>query len=499
MPDPEATVPGYAGRASELRAQIRDLIRKGRRDRGMSQAELGSALGSNRFLIIRIEKGERDVTVDEAAELDRVLELSQLETLARRLHKAAGNSDNQRDSVVSSLLRETPALESVTIVAADDLDVFGMIYDAGRDTMRLEAREIKVVFPSAQREIALYGRESLWGYYEYQIKHLADLQSGETGALGNLQIYESDRVVGSVVIAGTRTGIRSVFWPPVQTADGISGNGLPVMLTDSNETGERLRAHVDYLLEHSEPLRTNEALCRMDKSSPDPSFTRYFAVGTDDEEDVADDEGFAVSLVLATALCPRRHYGVGKRVILYKRPSSRHDHGLLSLFSNNVDDVDIRGARALEGSGRLDRIRSTRGALAATLDVNDYLTGKGGIIPDLAFQLAAARELKMFGLDIDSERLRRVELPPELRLIHKSGPEGEHRAAVVPHLFILDLDPSGPDPELDVLSTAADSEVIGIDDIAEFAASGRLNSFLVSAKEIGFLTELMNGIGVAKR
>lgn len=499
MRDAEVDVPVSTDRANELRAQIRDLIRQTRRDRGMSQAELGSALGSNRFLIIRIEKGERDVTVDEAAELDRVLELTQLAGLARRLHKAAGNSENQRDPVVSSLLRDSPALESVSIVVADDLDVFSTIYDPGRDAMRLDAREIRIVFPSAERERQLFGGNPLWGYYEYQIKHLTDLQGGENGPAGNLQVYESDRVTCSAVVASTRTGTQSVFWPPVQAKDGIRGAGLPVMLTDSNETSERLKAHVEYLLEHSEPLRTNEALCRFDDDSPDAQFTRYFAVGTDEEDDVARDEGFAVSLVLAAALCPRRHYGVGIRVILYKRPSSRHDHGLLSLFSNNVDDADIRAARAIEAGAEPDRVRSTRGALAATLEVNDYLAAKGGVIPDLAFQLAAARELKMFGLDVRTERLKRVKLLPELRLIHKSGPGGQNRAAVAPHLFVLQLDPSGPEPELDVLSNAADSEVIGIEDIAESAAEGRLNSFLVTAWESGFLTELMERMGVAKR
>lgn len=497
MPDPEALV--STDRANELRTQIRDLIRATRRERGLSQAELGTALGLTRFIIIRIEKGERDITAAEAEELDRILELTQLAGLARRLHKATGNNDNQRDPVVSSLLRDTPALESVSIVVADDLDVFNTIYDAARDAMRLDAREIKIVFPSAERERQLFGGNPLWGYYEYQIKHLTDLQGGEAGPVGNLQVYESDRVVCSAVIASTRTGTQSIFWPPMPVKDGIHGAGLPVIPTDSNETNERLKAHVEHLLEHSEPLRINEALCRFDNGATDPQFTRYFAVGTDEEDDVAGDEGFAVSLVLATALCPRKHYGVGTRVIMYKRPSSRHDHGLLSLFSNNVDDADIRAARALERGAEPDQVRSTRGALAATLDINDYLTAHEGVIPDLAFQIAAARELKMFGLDVRTERLKRVKLPPELRLIHKSGPHGQSRAAVAPHLFLLELTPAGPEPELDVLSNAADSEVIGIDDIAEFAGEGRLNSFLLEAQKSGFLTELMGKAGVGRR
>lgn len=497
MPEPSGAAPVPADdRANELRTQIRDLIRTTRRLRGMSQADLGSLLGSNRFLIIRIEKGERDITVDEAEDLDRALELTQLAGLARRLHTAVGTDDNGRDPALSALLRDTTGLESVVIVVADDLDVFGTIYDAGRDVMRLSAREVKVVFPSAERERQMFGGNPLWGYYEYQIKHLADLQGGEAGPSGNIGVYESDRVICSAVVASTRSGTQSIFWPPLPTPDGISGSRLPVVPTDSNETNQRLKAHVEYLLDGQEPLQTNEALCRFDDGAPDPRFTRYFAVGTDEEEDVAPDEGFAVSLVLATALCPRKHYGVGVRVIMYKRPSSRRDRGLLSLFSNNVDDTDIRAARALEQGEQPDQVRSTRGALAATLDINDYLTAKGGVIPDLAFQLAAARELKMFGLDVRTDRLKRVRLPPELRLIRKADSHGRNRAAVAPHLFVLELDPSGPKPELDVLSSAADSEVIGIDDIAE---SDRLNSFLVTARDNGFLTELMQRFGVAKR
>lgn len=499
MPDAGVGPVVTADRAHDLRTQIRDLIRKTRRDQGLSQAQLGSALGQNRFRIIRIEKGELDVTIDEADQLDRILKLTELASLVRRLHKAAGNTESLRDTVVSGLLRDTPALTSVSIVVADDLDVFGIIYDAGRDAMRLDAREIKIVFPSAERERQLFGDNPLWGYYEYQLKHLADLQGGEVGGPGSLQVYESDRVTCSAVVASTRTGTQSILWPAVPTEDGIYGTGLPTMITDSNDTNERLKAHVDYLLEGSEPLRTNEALCRFDDGSADAKFTRYFAVGNDDEDDVAGGEGLAVSLVLAIALCPRRHYGVGNRVIMYKRPSSRHDHGLLSLFSNNVDDTDIRTARALEQGTEPDQIRSTRSALSATLDINDYLLSKDGVIPERAFQIAAARELKMFGLDVRHERLKRAALPPDLRLIQKSGSDRGSRAAVVPSLFVLTLDTSGPEPELDVLSNAADNEVVGIEDIAEFAELGQLNSFLVTALESGFLTELMQGLGVAKR
>jgi transcriptional regulator with XRE-family HTH domain len=503
---PEMDVPvGGIDRASQLRAEIRDLIRNTRRAKNISQADLGSELGSNRFLIIRIEKGERDVTLDEAKSLDAALGLDRLADLVTRLHTATGGDDNQRDEVVRDLL-STPTLESVNIVIADDLDVFNILVNTGKDEMRVDAREIRVIFPTVEREKVLFGGTPLWGFWEYQIKHLAALQAPDSGHSGLLRVYESDEVVCSAVIANTRTGTRSAFWAPVPIAAPaqapatgprpIEGARLPVVATADTETNERLRAHVGHLLAGRSYLRTNEALCRFDNGSADPTFTRYFAKGTDDEEDVAEDEGLAVSLVLATALCPRRHHGVGRRVIMYKRLSSRHDRGLLSLFSNPVDDADIRAARAIEDGVEPDPVRSTRGALAATLETHAYLEPKAGVIPDLAFQIAATRELAMFGLHVEPARLKRVKLPRDLRLIHKSSQDGQHRAGVAPHLFTLELEPDGPVPELDVLSEGADSEVIGTADIAE---SERLNDFLVSARTNGFLGQLLEQLGVAAR
>ncbi|WP_225947162.1 helix-turn-helix transcriptional regulator [Plantactinospora soyae] len=485
------------GRANELRLQIRELIREARQQRKISQADLGSAIGKNRFLIIRIEKGEQDLTLDQAEQLDQVLGTTELAALVRRLGDTAGTTaDNQRDPVVRRLLRETPALESVTIVVADDLDVFGTIYDSSSDSPRLDAREVNIIFPSVERERQLFGGQPLYGHIEYQIKHLADLQGSEYRPFGSLRVFESDDVLTSCVIASTRTGTQCAYWPPLPIATKVQGGKLPVMSTVDTYTNGRLEAHVAHLLAGREPLRTNEALCRVDEATTKPRFTRYFAVGTDQEEDVAEDEGFAVALVLAVALCPRKHYGVAPRVIMYKRPSARHDRGRLSLFSNNVDDADIRAARSIEAGTDPEVARSTRGALAATLDINDYLRGKDGVIPDLAFQIAAAREFAMFGLDVAPERLRPIQLPTDLRLIHKPAAGGRPRAAVAPHVFALELDPTGAEPELDVLSATADSEVIGIDDIAE---SSRLNSFLVMARDGGFLLPLMESLGVAGR
>jgi transcriptional regulator with XRE-family HTH domain len=504
MPDFDNSVV-VGDRANQLRAEIRDLIRNARRAKNLSQADLGSALGSNRFLIIRIEKGERDVTLDEAKDLDQALGLDQLATLVTRLHAATGGDDNQRDEVVRHLLA-TPALELVTIVIADDLDVYNILFDTGRGRMRVDAREIRVVVPTAEREKALFGSQPLWGFWEYQIKHLSSLQTPESGHSGTLRVYESDRVVCSAVIANTRTGTRSAFWAPlpiatVVTAPSIDprqveGGRLPVVATTDIETNERLRAHVGHVLAGRDFLRTNEALCRFANGAADPTFTRYFAKGSDEEEEVAVEEGLAISLVLATARCPRRGYGVGRRVIMYKRLSSHNDRGMLSLFSNPVDDADIRAARAIEEGTEPDPVRSTRGALEASLETDAYLETKAGVIPDLAFQIAATRELAMFGLSVAPDRLKRVRLPRELQLIHKSTPDGRRRAGVAAHLFTLDLELGGRPPELDVLSEGADSEVIGIEDIEE---SEQLNDFLVTARGNGFLRQLLEGLGVAAR
>lgn len=489
--------PSLSGdRANELRMQVRELIRSRRRQLKMSQAELGSAIGKNRFLIIRLERGLQDVTPDQAELLEQALGPTELTALVDRLNKTAGVEVDRRDSVLRTLFYDAQTLESITVVVADDLDVFGTMYDSGQNSLRLDARDVKIVFPTAERERQLYGGNPLWGHFEYQIKHLADLQGSENGPSGDLQVFESDRVIASCVIASTRTGTRSAYWPPLPVGNVVQGTKLPVTLTDDTYTNRRVEAHVQHVLADHEPLRTNEALCRFEGALPGPRFTRYFAVGTDQEEDVADDEGFAVALVLATALCPRKHYGVGRRAIMYKRPSARHDRGRLSLFSNNVDDADIRAARAIEMGAEPDEARSTRSALAATLDINDYLDAKNGVIPDLAFQIAARRELAMFGLDVETSRLKTVKLPPNLQLIRKPAVGGRQRAAVVPHVFVLELQPSGAQPELDVLSTAADCDVIGVDDIAE---SEQLNSFLVTAREVGFLIPMLEKLRVAKR
>jgi transcriptional regulator with XRE-family HTH domain len=482
--------------AHDLRLRIRELIRDTRYARQLSQSALGEMVGVSRFTIMRYERGEVAVPLRIAERMDKALDLSELASLVRRLEGLAGNDDNERDLVVQRMLFDTPGLESVTLALTDDLDVFELIYEIGQNRPRLDAREVRVIFPSIERERQLFTGQPLYAHVERQIKRLADLQDSDNRPYETLQIFESDEILASCVIARTRTGTECAYWSPLPVGGHLDGRTLPITSSiDPNTTG-RIDEYVKHLLAGRDSLRSNEALCRVDAADPEPRFTRYFSLGTDQEEEVADDEGFAVALVLAIALCPRAHHGLARRIVTYSRPSARHDRERLSLFSNNVDDADIRTARSLEAGRPPQVARSTRGALAAALDINDYLTAKGGMIPDLAFQLAAAREFAMFGLQVAPERLHPVAVPAPLQLIKKPTVDDRRRACKAPRVFTLELDPMGEEPELDRLSASADIEVVGIDDLAE---STSLNSFLLQARDCGFLIPWLSHMGLARR
>ena len=500
MPEPtprDTASPGERDHAHDLRLRIRDLLRDTRNAKQMTQAALGEIVGVSRFTIMRYERGELAVPVRVAERLDKALDLTEFAALVRKLDGlAAGATEDERDLVLQRLLHDTPALESVTIALADDLDVFELFYDVGQNRPRLDARDVRVIVPSVERERQLFGDHlPLYGHIQRQIKRLADLQASEFRPFATLQIYESDDILASCVLANTRTGTECAVWSALPIGGVLDGRTLPIASSADTATTGQVEKYVRHLTAGRDTIRTNEALCRVDAGEA-PQFTRYFSLGTDEEEDVAEDEGFAVALVLVIALCPRQHHGLARRVVTYKRPSARQDRERLSLFSNNVDDADVRAARAIEAGRPLQAIRSTRGALAAALDINDYLTTKGGAIPDLAFQLAAAREFSMFGLRVDPERLRPVALPPALQLIDKPDTVGRRRASVAPRLFTFELDPHEEQPELDLLEASADIEVVGIDDLTE---SEHLNSFLWKARDSGSLVPLLKEMGVAQR
>jgi hypothetical protein len=67
---------------------------------------------------------------------------------------------------------------------------------------------------------------------------------------------------------------------------------------------------------------------------------------------------------------------------------------------------------------------------------------------------------------------------------------------LAPRLFTLELNPAGDEIELDLLDASADIEVVGVDDLAE---STSLNSFLLQARDCGFMIPWLLDLGLARR
>jgi DNA-binding XRE family transcriptional regulator len=490
--DPGGTSPGPAQAGAddaELRKQIRELIRDAREKQRLTQVELGKRVGVSRFTINRIEAGATDITPALAESIEQTLELPELRTLVARRDGLSPLPGNGRDAVVARLLG-AHRLQRLRVVLADQTDVYSLMYTWVDGDSQLRADDVEIVVPTVKREREMLGVGNLLhGHIEYQIKRLLDLKKSDHYAANSLRLYESDNVVGSLVIAETAAGVEAATWPPLILRGAAI---LPVGVTADGQAVAYLHSHVDRLIRGHEPIRSNEAVCRVpfsdtSKGPSFPVFTRYFTVGEDQEEDIDDREGIAVALVLVTALAPRRLHGVGRRVITYMRSNSRQDRRR-SLFSNTVEDVDIQRARALAQGLPPSEDRSTRGALAAALDVNDYLESQAEIIPDTAFQMAAAREMSMFGLTVDPDRFQPVSLPSTLQLIRKPASDGRRRAAIAPRLFVLDLKSDQPEPELAALQVNADVEEVGKADLMH---DSDLNDFLLEARDSGFLASLL--------
>lgn len=466
-----------------LNTKIRGTVRDARQEKKLTQAELGRMIGASRFVINRIETGATELTSVQAEQLDRALEITELQTLVAQRDQTGSVLDNSRDAVVSRMLG-APDLQRLRIVLADETNVYQHLYRWDGEDLRLRSRDVEIVIPTVPRERALFGeREQLYGHVEFQVKLLHDLKKSDHYAADSLRMFESDDIVGSMVIGETAGGVEAAVWAslgirnrPVHVGPGA----LPVGTTTDRRVIADLDAHVNSLIAGREPLTSNEALCRV--AEPDPVFTRYFTFGEDQEEDIDDSEGVAVALVLVVAKCPRKHYGVGRRVITYMRSALRQDRRR-SLFSNAVDDVDLLRARSAERGVPAEDARSTRGAVAAALNITEYLESHDMVIPDAAYQYAAARGMAMFDLDIDAERLVPVTLPPQLRLIRKPATAGRTRAAIAPRLFVLELH---SEPELTNLQQKAPVEEVGLGDLME---DPDLNDFLAEARASGFLAE----------
>lgn len=465
------------------------MVRAARQEQGFTQEQLGKQIGTSRFTINRIEAGAIDVTPALAEQLEQVLHLPELRQLVAQRDRMAPPEDTGRDAVVSRLLGAT-GLRRLRIVLADGLNVYQHLFRWVDGDSRLRSEDTEIVVPTVRRERELFGAGSpLLGHIEYQLKRILDLKKSDHYAAGSLRLYESDDVVGSMVVAATRNGAEGALWPAIAVRGGLDDSiaaDMPVAVSVERQAIAHLDDHVDGLIRDREPLRSNEALCRVvPEEKHGPIFTRYFTVGEDQEEDVDESEGFAVALVLVVALCPRKSYGVAHRVITYMRSKSRQDRRR-SLFANTVEDIDIQRARAIELGTRSDERRSTRAALAAVLDINDYLESRSKVIPDAAFQFAAAREMKMFDLDLEPGRFRPVRLPAGLQLIQKPASAGRKRAAIVPRLFVVELqaEPS----ELAMLEAKADVDAVGKLDLTE---DPELNDFLAEARDSGYLEALL--------
>ncbi|HEV7652112.1 MAG TPA: helix-turn-helix transcriptional regulator [Actinophytocola sp.] len=478
--------PGYLQADADnavLNTKIRNAVREARQEKKLTQAELGRMISASRFVINRIETGATELTREQAGQLDRALDITELQTLVAQRDLTGSVLDSSRDAVVSRMLG-APDLQRLRIVLADETDIYRHLYHWDGEDMRLQSREVEIVIPTVPRERTLFGeRERLYGHVEFQIKLLHDLKKTDHYVANSLRIYESDDIVGSMVIGETASGVEAAVWAPLgirQRPANLGPGALPVATTTDRRVIGDLDAHINALIAGREVLTSNEALCRV--TEPEPLFTRYFTVGEDQDEDVDESEGVAVALVLVVAKCPRKHYGVGRRVITYMRSALRQDQRR-SLFSNTVEDVDLQRARAAERGVPAEDARSTRGAVAAALNITEYLESHDMVVPDAAFQYAAARGMAMFDLDIDAERLVPVTLPPQLRLIRKPATAGRSRAAIAPRLFVLEL---RSEPELTNLQAKAPVEEVGLGDLME---DPDLNDFLAEARATGFLAE----------
>ncbi len=473
-----------------LRLKIRTLVRSARQELGLTQADLGKRVGASRFSINRIEAGVTDLTPPLAEQLEQVLKLTELRTLVARRDQLVMPATG-RDAVVARML-DQPQPHRFRIVLLDNLDLYPMLMTWGDGDTVLRADDIEIVVPSPQRERELFGPDSgLRRRIEDQVKRILDLRRSDYYVADSLRLYESDHVTSAVAVALRGDRDEGVIWPPVAVSGGwtaAQSAALPVGVTVDQGTVAQLNAHIDALVAGLEPLRSNEALCRIDDPENGSRFTRYFTVGEDQDEEIDDSEGTAVAMILLLALCPRKRHGVGRRVITSMRASSRLDHVLKhSLFSNTVEHIDIRRSRAEEAGQPVDEHFSTQGAVAAALEIDDYLESKGKVIPDLAFQMSASRRLATFGLDVDPARLEPVPLPPELRLIPKSEVGGRKRAAIAPRLYVLELN-TQPEPELVTLQANAHVEEMGLADLME---ESNLNDFLKTARDHGFLADLL--------
>lgn len=492
----ETTGPGRPSSGDSRQALNRSigaLVRETRADRGLSQFDVGKWIKVTRSVISRIEDGSQELSADRAEVIAGALDLPELvELVNRRDHPTPG--DNARDVMIPRMLT-TQSPQGIRVVLADDFNLYLHLHEQVDDDARLTCDAIEVVVPTVERGRQLFGEHSvMYGRIEYQLKRLLDLKKSDFYKPGSLRIYESDDVIASTVVVTAAGGVEAAWWAPMPERHKrreINAGTLPVGVTTDSAAIAQLNSHIDGLVDGHETVKSNEALCLVDprQADPMPVFARYFTVGEDKEDDIADREGAAVALILLVRQGVRPGHGIGRRVVTYSRQHSRKDKRR-SLFSNTVEEVDIQRARTALSHEAVDEHRSTRTAFDATLDTSTFLSDHGGVVPASAFQFAAAREMAMFGLEIDHRRFVSIPLPTELRLIDKS------KAAIAPQLFVLELRTDEQAPELDRLRKESEVDEVGVLDLEE---DQNLNDFLSGAKRNNFLNELLTRYDIASR
>ncbi len=492
------------GDADDIAQQlISDEIRRARRGRGWSQSQLGEAIGASRYTIIRLEAGKQDLTAEVAQQIEAALETEGLVSLVAQREQLAGSGERQldRDVVVRRLL-QTPRLQRVRMVLADDLDVHAML--AGNPA--LDDARVQVFVPTAARERELFHSQPIYGHIEDQIKILSELgDQWRDRVRGSLQVYESPNVLGPAILARSPAAIECAYWPVVPSASLVDGSKLQALSSLDARVVTEVEAHIDGVEATASRIWRNEALAIVD-SRPRPKgenrpiiFSRFGAAGA--RTDLGDDEAVTVALVLIHTLSPRRGLGIKRRILVY---SWSDEPGLLSLPGHAVEEVDVRRARRRADGGHfVDLPRSSQEPLAASLEHAEYLAGGGGEIPIQVFKEAASRGLfRDFGIEVEVERLENVVLPPALQCISKEHPDSDDPGVVrriVPRLFTLDLSVVADDPsvhELTEIKRRAHVQEWGYEDLAEH---DDLNDFLSDARESGFLRELLDDLGVAPR
>ncbi|MGH9212262.1 MAG: helix-turn-helix domain-containing protein [Acidimicrobiales bacterium] len=484
---------------------ICDELRKARKAKGWSQAQLGEAINASRFMVNRLESGTNDLRADVAERIELALGVSGLVALVAKREQLGESDDwrDDRDSVLRRLLR-TPRLQRVRIVLVDDLDVHALM---AHNPAVVDA-SIEVIVPTAVRERQLFGDQPLYGHIENQIRRLSEHVDGFSTkrGLGAIQLFESPAVLSPAVLIDSPAGTECAYWPVAPSGSVIEGTDLLAVSSLDSRVTAKIDAHIDAVKRQASRIQKNEAVAIVDPQPQQPGedrpiiFTR-FETGSDPEE-LGPDEAFAVALVLIHTVCPRRDLGIKRRVLVCQR---RDYGGRWSLPGHSVGEVDVRRTRrSAERLDFTDLSRSSSDKLASTLEHADYFAQTEGAIPLDVFKEAASRGLWAdFGVEVDINRLQNVVLPPELQRISKDQDDDTPVVRrIVPRLFTLDLTKVTGAPTTHELSEIkrrahrANVDEWGYEDLAE---RDDLNDFLVSAKNSGLLLDLCRDLGVAPR